>query len=1233
MVKLRNSMVLFIMMFSLFHFSSVAVGATGEVTDNSSKDGEENYQEEQNQDAMGVDDESGEGNEGSDSGKDEGDSKNEEIPVKDEEKEEENLTNESEDSSVNDSSKNLQIQTNSTDEEGPLPYHEGDEGQHIEELKEKLISLGFADWQDLTSTYDEETVSAVKEFQGEYNLDVTGIADEATRNTIDVVLEPPFRLGDRGESVTELKENLVELGFADWSGSDLSHIYDEATEGVVEEFQSANDLTVDGIAGADTLAKIDKLLTDEPEPQYEVGDSGDHIVALKEDLTSLGFANWSSPSRYYGSITAGVVEDFQEYYGLKVTGAAGEETRTKIEEVLNPPYRNGDRGNPVVELKEDLVELGFANWSNPSQYYGSVTAGIVKDFQTAYGMTEDGIAGQNTLSKINEVLSDPQYRDGDSGDHIIALKEDLTSLGFANWSSPSKYYGSITAGVVEDFQEYYGLNVTGIAGEETRVVIEEVLNPPYRSGDRGDPIVELKEKLTELGFANWSNPSQYYGGITAGVVEDFQATYGLEPDGIADENTLEEMEKVLPDPRYREGDQGDHVVELKEDLTALGFANWSSPSQYYGSITAGVVEDFQKYYGLNANGIANKDTRDKIEEVLKPPYQNGDRGNPVVELKEKLVELGFANWSNPSQFYGSVTSSVVERFQSVYGLTQDGVADEDTLEEVEKVLSSEPQYRPGGSGDHVVTLKEDLTRLGFANWSDPTLYYGSITASVVEDFQDYYNLPVTGTAYPATLSKIEEVLTPAFQNGDRGNPVVGLKENLTTLGFANWTNPSQYYGNVTAGVVEEFQDAYGLRITGKADTTTLSKLDEFLSTLYQNGDSGGHIVTLKENLTALGFANWSDPTPYYGSITAGVVEDFQATYGLHVTGVVDQDTLERINSEITKQNSEVSYTQHDMTYEEALEIQMGRFQQTDQYRNAPAYVSSEYISINDSGEAVTTAQVNIRAEKDAGSHVYATLEEGTAVNVVNEGDVWHEISYGSWRNPTANEVEYYMNPNNHDIFQHLLLSEYSGVEANNLNNVLDGAGELEGTGQSFINGSQEHSVNEIYLISHALHETGNGTSVLSNGSIQVGKLDKSTWVSFKPGQIDIARYDGEGEWSIEEDVTIDRDEVYDIETTYNMFGIGAVDVNTNTRGSVRAYQEGWFSPDKAIVGGSEYIGESYIHNEYSQNTIYKMRWNFEYPPHQYATDIGWATKQINDIKNLYSLLEDPALRFSFPAFN
>src|SRR5699024_11832665 len=95
-----------------------------------------------------------------------------------------------------------------------------------------------------------------------------------------------------------------------------------------------------------------------------------------------------------------------------------------------------------------------------------------------------------------------------------------------------------------------------------------------------------------------------------------------------------------------------------------------------------------------------------------------------------------------------------------------------------------------------------------------------------------------------------------------------------------------------------------------------------------------------------------------------------------------------------------------------------------------------------------------------------------------------------------------------------------------------------------------------------------------------------------------------------------------IKTVYNMYGIGAYDNCALECGAKRAYEKGWTTPEKAIVGGAEFIGNGYIKS--GQNTLYKMRWNplfmekEGYASHQYATDIGWASKQINTMYNLYN---------------
>ena len=107
-------------------------------------------------------------------------------------------------------------------------------------------------------------------------------------------------------------------------------------------------------------------------------------------------------------------------------------------------------------------------------------------------------------------------------------------------------------------------------------------------------------------------------------------------------------------------------------------------------------------------------------------------------------------------------------------------------------------------------------------------------------------------------------------------------------------------------------------------------------------------------------------------------------------------------------------------------------------------------------------------------------------------------------------------------------------------------------------------------------------------------------------------------------------------TVYNMYGIGAYDGSAVSSGAQYAYNAGWFTPEAAIIGGAKFIAQGYVNA--GQDTLYKMRWNPDAAEktgkatHQYASDIGWATKQVNQIYNLYSLLSSYTLNYEIPTY-
>lgn len=66
-----------------------------------------------------------------------------------------------------------------------------------------------------------------------------------------------------------------------------------------------------------------------------------------------------------------------------------------------------------------------------------------------------------------------------------------------------------------------------------------------------------------------------------------------------------------------------------------------------------------------------------------------------------------------------------------------------------------------------------------------------------------------------------------------------------------------------------------------------------------------------------------------------------------------------------------------------------------------------------------------------------------------------------------------------------------------MNNLLKGCGVLENQGQAFSQAAKQYGLNEIYLISHALLETGRGQSQLAKGAnIVNGKLSTTTAIKY-----------------------------------------------------------------------------------------------------------------------------------------
>ena len=305
------------------------------------------------------------------------------------------------------------------------------------------------------------------------------------------------------------------------------------------------------------------------------------------------------------------------------------------------------------------------------------------------------------------------------------------------------------------------------------------------------------------------------------------------------------------------------------------------------------------------------------------------------------------------------------------------------------------------------------------------------------------------------------------------------------------------------------------------------------------------------------------------------------------------------------------------------------------YKNTTAYVATRYLDKISSNEQVPPVVGGESTENVSGANIYYKALNYTLQNHVDaqykkalEGGnvISSSISRSSeelttsmpqiraYVTPSKADLEYYLNPKNFTnsdkgMMQFLRLDTYKGgITESELNSYLNSLPKVNGKntvfynqGKAFINAAQKYDIDLVYLVSHAMWETGYGKSVLAQGQ---------TITSYKGKPLD-------------KPVTV-----------YNFFGIGAIDKSANVSGAEASYSNGWTSIEKTIEGSAKWISANYIKSsKYNQNTIYKMKFNYDYIWHQYATDVNWANGISGIMNNIISMYDTASnLEFEVPDY-
>lgn len=483
---------------------------------------------------------------------------------------------------------------------------------------------------------------------------------------------------------------------------------------------------------------------------------------------------------------------------------------------------------------------------------------------------------------------------GDTGFAVQTLQQRLKDLGYFT-EGVSGIFDAETEKAVERFEQTYGIMRTGMATSNFQNRLFSASAPVYGSdeyeravvshyttlqrGATGSAVYALQHRLKELGY-----PIDELTGVfdeqTEEAVGLFYISYGLQPQSAAyialqkelyseDAHPYSvdgEVQRVEEDETtLKAGKVGTLVMQIQERLIRLGYMSGTA-SGIFDVETEAAVKLFEEACGLETTGTLPYALQAILLSDQAPAYGStytgddgtyvdlaeGDEGDEVRALQERLIELGYATGAG-NGIYGAETAAAVTMFQRYNNLTADGVA---------------------------------TARMQSSLYSPTAISYQDVLNGITAQ---QVTAPEPTAAAPKDVELPQTLRLNAY-----GEAVERLQGRLIALGYAAST--SGVYDEETASAVREFQAAVGVAQTGEAD----SELQLYLFSnaapqngvrmynstqdyaLLKEGDAGEAVTRLQQRLWQLGYLlteNVQDSIGTYHDRTSQAVASAQTAMG------------------------------------------------------------------------------------------------------------------------------------------------------------------------------------------------------------------------------------------------------------------------------------------------------------------------------------------------------------------
>jgi len=647
-----------------------------------------------------------------------------------------------------------------------------------------------------------------------------------------------IKLNSTGTSVSNLQTKLQKLGYY---SAEITGKCGPKTEQAIKDFQSKNGLTADGVAGPQTLAKIDAAYNSGSTAGTASGGSGlrlnstgKDVSALQTDLTTLGYY-WAEITGKFGEKTETAVKRFQEENNLTADGVAGKKTLDAIAAAVaakggisgslgGSVLKLNSQGTKVSQLQTDLMQLGYY-YAEITGNFGEKTEAAVKEFQKKNGLTADGVAGTNTLNAVEAAVrkigggttnsTAKGLKFGSTGKEVGDLQENLTTLGFY-YGDITNHFGQLTQTAVKKFQKSRGLTQDGVAGSQTLAAIASAVEgtgstpagstgTSLREGDSGTKVGDLQTRLKSLGYY-YGEVTKHFGTLTKQAVKKFQDDNKLTVDGIAGTATLNKLYSLTGGGSTSGSTSGGN-----------GSGSTVSVDDSYGRVIKNNVNLRSKASTTSAAVASLKqDTLVRISKI----YTGGDG------VKWYYISVGVGNYTYKGYIRSDMMKTISQDEYNTSGGNSDvSTGDQETLGMI--VITGDKvrlRYNPS----------TDAQTVGQANRGDVFYYVDSVSGW----FQTRTGYWISKDyARVMTSDEIKNYVgvgdtSTTYRYDSTGSGVTFIQTALAKLGYYK-NNISGHFGSKTEEAVKAFQRDNGITADGIVGKNTMAKLNE------KYGSSGG----------------------------------------------------------------------------------------------------------------------------------------------------------------------------------------------------------------------------------------------------------------------------------------------------------------------------------------------------------------------------------------------------------